>query len=496
MRNRVFAVALAALLLPSLVIAQQSQVRQLDLQEVIRLAQDNSLDALLAKHRFRSSYWSFRSYQANYLPSVSLQTDIVDLSRSIVKDVVLENGEWVTKYAPSNRLSSTVSLEASQNIPITGGRVYVSSELGRLDLLNDDPASLMSTPVSIGLMQPLFGFNKFKWQKKIEPIKYEEAKKTYLSAMEDVNLRAVRYFYDMALAQMNVKTSQFNLANNDTLYQIARGRFELGMIDQGDLMQMELNLLTSRDNLNKDILDLEVKKSNLKVFLGFIEQINIELVTTLDVPKVEVDVDRAIQYAQENNPTMLSMQRSVLEAQQNVAQVQANSRFNANLIASYGLTQRASDLAAVYQDPQQSQRLNIGVTVPILDWGMRKGQVRMARSSLDVTKVNVEQQKIDFEQQVFLDIMQFNMQEEQLVLAAKTDTISRTRYDITKQKFMLGSLDVLKLNDALAQKDRAITNYMSALRTYWNYYYNVRKTTLWDFEKNVPLEQNYDDLIR
>lgn len=496
MRKNVVVLFVISLLFPMLLSAQQSQVRQLDLQEVIKLAQANSLDALLAKHRFRGSYWSFRSYQANYLPSVSLQTDIVDLSRSIEKNVVFQDSVWVTKYAPSNQLSSTVSLEVSQNIPISGGRIYVTSQLGRLDLLNEDPATLMSTPVSIGLMQPLFSFNKFKWQKKIEPMKYEEAKKTYLSAMEDVNLKAVRYFYDLALAQMNVKTSQFNVANNDTLYQIAKGRFELGMIDQGDLMQMELNLLTSTDNLNKGILDLEVKKSNLRTFLGFIDKINIELVTTLDVPKLKVDVDKAIQYAQENNPQMLSMERSILEAQQNVAQVQSNSRFSANLIASYGLTQQGNNMTEVYRNPKESQRLNIGVTVPILDWGMRKGQVRMAISSLDVAKVNVEQQKIDFDQQVFLDIMQFNMQDEQLNLAAKTDTISRTRYDITKQKFMLGSLDVLKLNDALAQKDRAITNYQGALRTYWNYFYNVRKTTLWDFEKNHALEQSYDDLIR
>ena len=218
--------------------------------------------------------------------------------------------------------------------------------------------------------------------------------------------------------------------------------------------------------------------------------------TTLDVPKLKVDVDQALQHARENNPQMLTMEQSILEAQQNLAQVQSNSRFTATLMAQYGLTQRATDLAAAYEKPLESQQVNIGVTIPILDWGMRKGQVRMARSSLDVTTVNVEQQKIDFEQQVFLDIMQFNMQDAQLTLAAKTDTISRTRYDITKQKFMLGSLDILKLNDALAQKDRAITNYMSALRTYWNYFYNVRKTTLWDFEKSRALEQNYDDLIR
>jgi outer membrane protein TolC len=179
-----------------------------------------------------------------------------------------------------------------------------------------------------------------------------------------------------------------------------------------------------------------------------------------------------------------------------LAKQQADARFTANLIASYGLTQRAEDLEAVYRDPGESQRLNVGLTIPVLDWGMRRGKVKMARSSLDVSKVSGEQTKIDFEQEVFLGIMQFNMQDDQLILAAKTDTISRTRYDITKQKFMLGNVDVLKLNDALAQKDRAISNYMSALRTYWNYFYTVRKTTLWDFEKDVPLEQNYDDLIK
>lgn len=496
MRKPIFVLMALSLLISPVLTAQEAPAKKLALQDVIALAQENSLQALLAKHRFRSSYWQYRSYKANYLPSVSLQTDIVDLQRAITKNVVFEDGNWVEKFARTERLNSSMSLEASQNIPLTGGRIFVASELGRLDLLNDDPATLMSTPISIGLSQPLFGFNTFKWQKKIEPMKYEEAKKQYLSSMEDVNQRAVSYFFDLALEQMNVKTSEFNVANNDTLYQIAKGRFELGMIDQGDLMQMELNLLTSTDDLVKDRLNLEVKKSNLRTFLGFNDNINIELVTSLSVPSLTVDVAEALQRARENNPEMLTMQRNILEAEQNLARTQATARFNANLMASYGLTQRASDLQNVYKDPQQSQRLNIGVTIPVLDWGMRKGQVRMARSSLDVTIVNVQQQKIDFEQQVYLDIMQFNMQDDQLRLAAKTDTISRTRYDITKQKFMIGKIDVLKLNDALAQKDRAIANYMSALRTYWSSFYNVRKTTLWDFEKKVPLEQNYDDLIR
>lgn len=485
-----------SLLLSDSLQAQQGVARQLTLQDVIALAQENSLQALLATHRFRNSYWQYRSYKANYLPSVSLTADPVNLQRAITKSLVYEDGQWIEKYAPTNNLNSSMSLEASQNVTFTGGRIFVASELGRLDLLNDDPATLMSTPVSIGFSQPLFGFNEFKWQKKIEPKQYEEAKKQYLASMEDVNARAVAYFFDLALEQMNVKTSTFNVANSDTLYQIAKGRFELGMIDQGDLMQMELNLLTSTDQLVKDKLNLEVKKSNLRTFLGFTDNVNIELVTSLDVPEITVDVDQAIQRARENSPEILSMQIDVLTAEQNLAKTKADSRFNASLLASYGLTQRAVDLPSVYKDPQQSQRLNIGVTIPVLDWGMRRGKVKMAESSLAVTNTNVQQQMIDFEQQVYLDIMQFNMQDEQLRLAAKTDTISRTRYDITKQKFMIGKVDVLKLNDALTQKDKAIANYMSALRTYWSNFYTVRKTTLWDYEKNCPLEQDYDKLIR
>ncbi|MCK9324250.1 MAG: TolC family protein [Bacteroidales bacterium] len=496
MRKLIIILSAFLLFIHGIAPAQQSQVKYLTLEEVIRLAHENSLQALLAKHRFRNSYWQYRSYKASYLPSVAIQSDLIDMQRAITKNEVFEDGEWVEKYGESQRLNSTMRLEVNQNVPITGGRIFVASELGRLDLLNDEPISFMSTPVSIGFRQPLFGFNSFKWQRQVEPLKYEEAKKQYLSSMEDVNQRAVTYFFDLALEQMNVKKSEFNVANNDTLYQLAKGRFELGMIDQGDLMQMELNLLTSTDDLVKDRLNLEIRKSNLRTFLGFTDNINIELVTSLDVPEFQVDVNQAMQRAQENNPQILSMQRTILEARQNLARTKADSRFNADLMASFGLTQRATDVADVYKEPQQSQRLSVGVTIPVLDWGMRKGQVKMAKSNLDLATVNVQQQMIDFEQQVFLDIMQFNMQSDQLMLAAKTDTISRTRYDITKQKFMIGKVDVLKLNDALAQRDRAIANYMSALRTYWNYYYTVRRTTLWDWEKNQPLLQDFELLIQ
>ncbi len=346
--------------------AQTAQVRKLSLGDVINLAKENSLEALLAKHRFTGSYWSFRSYKANYLPSVSLEADLVDLNRSIVKDQIYQNGEWVPIFGETSRLNSSLNLQVTQMVPFTGGRIFMSSQLGRLDLLNDDPATLMSTPISVGFRQPLFSYNEFKWERQIEPIKFEEAKKAYLESMEDVNLKSVRLFFDMALYQRNVKTYEKNVTSNDSLYRMATGRFELGTIDQGDLMQMELNYLKSMDQLTKSKIELEMRRARLRRFLGYNDNIDFELTTTKEVPEFQVDVQTATDMARTNNPQMLSMDRQLLQAEQSVAQARANARFNADLVASFGLTQQSTEFANVYKDPRQSQRLTVGVSMPLI----------------------------------------------------------------------------------------------------------------------------------
>ncbi|NLA48300.1 MAG: TolC family protein, partial [Bacteroidales bacterium] len=43
-------------------------LRVLTLDQVIRLAEEQSPLALMAKHRFRASYWQYRTYVAQYRP--------------------------------------------------------------------------------------------------------------------------------------------------------------------------------------------------------------------------------------------------------------------------------------------------------------------------------------------------------------------------------------------------------------------------------------------
>ena len=152
------------------------------LEDVISLAKEQSPMAIMAKHRFRGSYWEYRTHVAKFLPGLSLTSTIPDLTRSIDRITLPDGSDAFVERKVAN---STVDLSLTQNIGLTGGSIFMSSGLQRIDLLgvSTEKTSYLSTPVSIGFRQPIKAHNSYRWEKKIEPLKYEEAKKDYIDAM-------------------------------------------------------------------------------------------------------------------------------------------------------------------------------------------------------------------------------------------------------------------------------------------------------------------------
>jgi outer membrane protein TolC len=471
--------------------AQDKQII-LTLDDVISLAKKQSPQSLIAKHSFRASYWRYRTHEAKFLPSLSLQATVPDLNRSISK-ITLEDGD---KFVERKQMDSYAGVSINQNIGWTGGNIFITSDIQRIDLFGDSTlTSYMSTPVSIGFRQPILAYNSFKWEKIIEPLVYQEAMKNYLEITEQISITAINYFFDLSLAQLNLSIAKINFANADTLYKISQGRFNIGTIAQNELLQMELSYLNSQSALREAKLDLEVKKFRLRSYLGFNESVDILLIVPNNIPAFEIDVKKATAEALNNNPDIIAYDRQVIEAERDVEKAKSESRLNADLYATYGLTQSSVQFSDVYNNPQDQQKVTIGISMPIIDWGLGRGKVRMARSSQEVINTQVAQNKIDFEQDIFLKVMQFNLQHDQVVIAAKADTIAQYRYDVSKERFLIGKIDVLELNTALSDKDVNKRNYISALRNFWNFYYTIRKITLFDFVNDIPLSQDFEKLL-
>jgi outer membrane protein TolC len=470
------------------------EIKKLSFQEVIKLAEEQSPQALMARHRFRASYWQFRSYQAQLRPTLTLRGTAPVYSNGF--DRVYNSTTGIYEYVPKETINNSSTLSLSQAIGWTGTTISATSSLNHLYDFEKDIRQYNVTPLSINLMQPIKQYNSLRWQMKIEPLRYETAKKTFLSNIEGVHQDAVRNFFNLALAQINKQIAVMNLANADTLYRIAAGRYQLGTISEDELLQLQLSYLNAETASKEADMNLRDREIRLRSFLGYTDNVRIELLIPSEIPSLQVEANEVLDIAMKNNPDILTQQLSLLTAQSSVAQAKANKGLNASVNASVGLSQRDEDFMTALSNPSQSSQFSLGFVLPILDWGRGRGNLRMAQSSMELTNIQVQQAIVDFQQNLTLDVEQFNLQKNQVAIAAKSDTVATRMYEVTKQRFLIGKIAILELNNADTKKDQNRRAYIQSLQNYWSYFYNLRSLTLFDFISRKPLETDYERLIK
>jgi outer membrane protein len=482
-------IVLLVLLLGSF-ISHSQELMKLSLGEVIDLAKNQSPATKAAKTNYNSRYWQYRLFKSNYLPQLSVNGTLPDYNQSI-NPITQDNG--LNIFVKQSLLTSSMRAALSQNIGLTGGNIFVTSGISRIDLLyNPNPSvtpnrSFLANPVLIGISQPVLGFNQLKWDKRIEPLKYEEARKKLNEDLENVSSQATDLFFSLFLAQMSLKMQDENVKNADTLYKISKGRYNLGKIAENELLQMEMNLMTAQNNQAQAQMDRDFAMLRLANFLKLPSSTVIELKEPELIPSFKVDEAVALQQAEKNSQRAVAFKRNLLEANMNVQAAKRNNRFQANVNATYGLTNSGTLLSPLYENPQQQQTVNFTFSVPILTWGRNNAAIKTALANRELTETTVEQDRQNFAQEILLLAKQTNMYRIKLLIAMKSDTIAQKRFSITMSRYLIGKVSITDLNIANQDKISANANYISSLRNFWMNYFDLRKKTLYDFEKNQEI---------
>lgn len=466
---------------------------RLDLATAIGMARKQSPDILVARHSFRSSYWNYCYYKANYKPTLAFSS--TPYYNNQINIVTMEDG--TSAYIRQKQLRTDGNLSVAQNIPWSGGSISLNTSLQRLDLLgNENRHTYQASPVIIGLQQSLFGYNSLKWDRKIEPIRFEEAKKSYVETLELVSVKALTRFFDLARAQSNLQIAQTNFANADTLYTFAKGRYNIGTITENEMLQLEVNRLTEESSMLNARIEVDDCMEELRTYLGIKEAVQIETTVERSVSELQVNLQEALEKAMEYSPDIVKMERRKRESDSNVAYAKSQAGLKADIYAQLGLTQTNNQLNKTYRDLQSQQYVEVGIRVPILDWGRRKGRISVAKSNRDMVYTQVEQDRTNFELNVVKLVKQFNLQATKVRVAAKTDYTASRRNDVARKLYLLGRSTVLDMNAAVTEQNTARKNYINSLYNYWQIYYTLRSITLYDFEKRMSLTEDYESLIK
>lgn len=474
---------------PWAVYAQQQLT--LDLQQTIALANDSSLEAFRTKNMYLSGYWEYRTYKANRLPSLTLDLTPAQYYRDITRRY--DSNEDIDVYRTQQSFYAYGNLSVRQNFDLLGGTFYANTSLGYMrNFGNNRYTQFTSVPFQIGYSQDLVGYNAFRWERKIEPLKYEKVKKEYLYNAEQVAEQATTYFFQLAMAQAEYDLALENATSTDTLYRIGEQRFKIAAISRADLLTLKLDRVNAANSLQTASSSLKRAMFSLASFLNLPKDAQVRLVLPGKPQTIVIPLDEALNMARVNNPQFLSLRQDVLEAEQEVDRTRKEARFNASINASIGFNQVAEDIGNAYRKPLQQDMVSLSISIPIVDWGVRKGKYNMARNNLNVVRISSRQDEISIEEDIIMTVNDFNIQQSLVQSAEEALDLAVLAYEETRQRFIIGKADINSLTLSLNRQQEAQRNYISALQDYWLNYYKIRKLTLFDFASGFSLADKFD----
>ena len=140
--------------------------------------------------------------------------------------------------------------------------------------------------------------------------------------------------------------------------------------------------------------------------------------------------------------------------------------------------------------------MQLGFSIPIIDWGKRRGKVKVAESNRQVVESRLRQETQNFNQDLFILVERFCNQQEQVRIADKASAIAQKRYNTNVETFLIGRISTLDLNDSQVKKDESRQQYINEMFKYWYYFYQLRSLTLWDYTHGTGIDADIEKIVR
>src|SRR4029078_11519790 len=196
---------------------------------------------------------------------------------------------------------SSFNIGFSQRIPLTGGQISVGEAVSRLDEFGNLNNRSWQTAHVVSLQQDLFKPRTVVWDERVQSLGASVAERAYLEAREDVAGSTADAFFNLYAQQITLANATANVAVNDTLYTLNKGRYEVGKIGENDLLKSELQLLRARASLEDAKVQRDRSEAALRRQLVYPENRPISIAAPDAIPTIDADPDLAEKEALRNS---------------------------------------------------------------------------------------------------------------------------------------------------------------------------------------------------
>ncbi len=473
------------------ILLSQSQPPELTLEKSVELALQQSYLIQNASQQYLSATKNYEAQSLVTATTIDLNLRAPDYSESLTNQFDPISQSYQYFQLQSTLMTGTLTI--NQPLVFTGGTLSLSSNFykrNQLTGLSGSSSQIQDyySNFQVGLQQPLFAPNVLKINKDQAFLRLDEATSNFKRTELDIIYQVTDAFYTAFRLSQQEEISAEQVSQNEESYQTAKSKYSAGLIPEVEYLQSDVDLVTSRNQRLTDQQAATSAKNTLKLLLGLPLDRDITLKADLRYDSISIDSNTAIKKALENRSELLNAQRDREISRLNVDLAASSRLVRLDLTAGYGLNRNDTQLESVFNNLDRSRSIALQLSVPIFDWGRHGREVEAAEAQLKSSELTYMYTEAQIRQEITDLLSRISVAQSRINVLARSVDVAQKSYEISIERFRVGTITRNDLAQSQARLTTTKLNNLMALIDFRMAIADLTRKTLWNFEKNQPVE--------
>lgn len=493
-------IVFSALVCASTVEAQEAPATvNLTLDTLVDLTLANSYRIRYLDLDLEQARQNLIAQEAGLKSRVDLNVTVPRFTAESVQDYDDDLERFTTVRSESQRWDATLRVSQPVIIPFLGyptnGNLALANEMYRRTQPGRGggaPVTDFANEYSVQYNQPLFQPNALKNSLERQDMDFEQQEIRYAESMLQLVDEASNNYFNLFRNRHNQAADAEMIVYLTRAEGIAQELATANPAKQIELNQIRVELANALEEEERGESDYRRQTITLKTNLNLPQSTEILVDPAIRVVPVEIDMERALQYARELSPDFRELDMGLRRDEISLEENLGRGGFEMDLQLSYG-----REVAGVqwfnqlWTNPEQTYGITVNASLPIWDWGERDARLASARIGWERSQLEFEEQEIEIVSDLENEVR--NVEERQARALTLQDNLALAA-DIVEESFELyrdQSIGVLDLLQSFQRYEDTAMNFVGAYISWRQSLMQMQRQTYWDFESDRPVMERW-----
>lgn len=406
-----------------------------------------------------------------------------------------ESLEWQSRLSLNQPLPTNGLLSITGTLRMLQSNTYLPQE--ETDF---DDNRFFST-LRLGFTQPLFVPNDLALGRERAELELDRSRMRHTRTQLDIVYRVTDTFFALFRAQQRLGISRDARDQQRQSADLARRKYEAGLIPEVEALQMDVDLASSENDLLQAESALERARDSLLMVLGLDLDERVAAEAQVAVPEVVVDDELALDHALAHRSEIRESRIDLRLAEITLDQTDARRSIRGDVRAFYDISGISDDelrgsssfldlFDSSWEDLRErpdNKGVSFSLSVPLWDSGVNAAEVAAQRAVLEQRGLDEEESRRRVIQEVRSTLARLRESRQRLDVLLASETVAARSYEISRARFDNGEItsqDLALDRDRLVQARQATLEASIQLRLALA---DLARQTLYDFERGESL---------